>query len=195
VSSESSSRAITLDLKNFVMTPATRKREVRLSELKDYFSDPEAADKILSSGRDPVVYEYYEYVVEESAGHLSLGLTIIYPGKVGKEYFMTRGHFHLKPAAEFYYGIRGRGMLLIQSEDGRVEYVELRPGVIGYVPPGWGHRTINTGRAMFVFFFAYPSDAGHDYGIVKEKGFAKIVIEEKGRPKVVDNPKYTSSTI
>lgn len=108
---------------------------------------------------------------------------------------MTRGHFHLKPAAEFYYGIRGRGMLLIQSEDGRAEYVELRPGVIGYVPPGWGHRTINTGRGKFVFFFAYPSDAGHDYGIVKEKGFAKIVIEEKGKPKVVDNPKYVSSTI
>jgi hypothetical protein len=30
---------------------------------------------------------------------------------------------------------------------------------------------------------------------VKEKGFAKIVIEEKGKPKVVDNPKYVSSTI
>jgi glucose-6-phosphate isomerase len=195
MSSESFSKVINLDLKNFTMTPATRKREVRLSELKDYFSDPAAANKILSSGRDPVVYEYYEYVVDESAGHLSLGLTIIYPGKVGKEYFMTRGHFHLKPAAEFYYGIRGRGMLLIQSEDGRAEYVELRPGVIGYVPPGWGHRTINTGRGKFVFFFAYPSDAGHDYGIVKEKGFAKIVIEEKGKPKVVDNPKYVSSTI
>jgi glucose-6-phosphate isomerase len=148
MSFESFSKVINLDLENSTMTPATRKREVRLSELKDYFSDPAAANKILSSSRDPVVYEYYEYVVDEPAGHLSLGLTIIYPGKVGKEYFMTRGHFHLKPAAEFYYGIRGRGMLLIQSEDGRTEYVELRPGVIGYVPPGWGHRTINTGRGQ-----------------------------------------------
>lgn len=194
MSSESILKTVKLDLKRYLMKPATRKREVRLSELKEYFSNPEAADKILSSGRDPVVYEYYEYAVEEAAGHMTLGLTIIYPGKVGKEYFMTRGHFHQKPAAEFYLGIRGRGILLIQNEDGRTDYVELRPGVIGYVPPGWGHRTINTGRGKFIFFFAYPSDAGHDYGIVKEKGFAKIVVEEKGRPKIADNPKYAGST-
>ncbi len=194
VSAESALKAITLDLKKYLMKPATRKREVRLSELKEYFSNPEAADKILSSGRDPTIYEYYEFAVEEAAGHLSLGLTTIYPGKVGKEYFMTRGHFHLKPAAEFYYGIRGRGVLLIQSEDGRTEYVELKPGVIGYVPPGWGHRTINTGRGRFIFFFAYPSDAGHDYGIVKEKGFAKMIVDERGKPKVIDNPRYASST-
>jgi len=185
-------KLVKLDLRKYLMQPATRKREVRLSELKDYFANPKAAEEILSKGKDPKVYEYYEFSVEDAPGQLTLGLTVIYPGKVGGEYFMTRGHFHEKPAAEFYYGIYGTGMLLAQSEDGRTDYLVLKPGVIGYVPPGWGHRTINTGRRRFVFFFAYPSDAGHDYGIVKEKGFAKIVLEEKGKPKLVDNPRYLS---
>jgi len=69
-------------------------------------------------------------------------------------------------------------------------YLDLKPGSIGYVPPGWGHRTINTGSEKLVFFFIYPSDSGHDYELVKEKGFAKIVIEENGVPKVVDNPRF-----
>ncbi len=190
MSSQHALRAIKLDLRKYLIQPVKRKREVKLSELKDYFIDSEAAEKILSRGKDPTVYQYYEYSEEEEPGHLTVGLTIIYPGKVGREYFMTRGHFHEKDAAEIYYGVYGTGILLIQSKDGETAYMELKPGMIGYVPPGWAHRTINTGRKRFIFFFVYPSDAGHDYGIVKEKGFAKIVVEEKGKPRIVDNPRY-----
>ncbi|MEM2522631.1 MAG: glucose-6-phosphate isomerase, partial [Candidatus Bathyarchaeia archaeon] len=31
---------------------------------------------------------------------------------------------------------------------------------------------------------------GHDYETIKEKGFAKMVIEERGKPKIVDNPRF-----
>ncbi len=190
MSLEHALREIKLDLRKYMMKPAKRSKVVKLSEMKDFFMDSEAVEKILSKGKDPVIYQYYEFIEEEAPGHLTIGLTVLYPGKVGKEYFMTRGHFHEKDSAELYYGIYGEGILLIQSRQGETDYMVLKPGTIGYVPPGWGHRTINTGRKRFVFLFAYFSDAGHDYGVVKEKGFAKIVIEEKGKPKVVDNPKY-----
>jgi len=190
MSSEHALREIKLDLRKYVMKPAKRSKVVKLSDMKEFFTDVEAAEKILAKGRDPTIYQYYEFIEEESPGYLTVGLTVLYPGKVGKEYFMTRGHFHEKDSAELYYGLYGEGILLMQSREGETDYVVLKPGTIGYVPPGWGHRTINTGRKRFVFLFAYLSDAGHDYGIVKEKGFAKIVVEEKGRPRVVDNPRY-----
>lgn len=184
---------ILIDFKKGVVKPYTKMKEVRLSELKEYFSNIEEAEKILSKGRDPIIYKYYEYTYSEASGNLNLGLSIIYPGKIGKEYYMTKGHFHLKDASELYLCLKGRGMLIMQNKDGEVSAIELKPGSLGYVPPGWGHRTINTGRSRFIFFFAYPSDAGHDYAIVKEKGFAKIVIEENKTPKVVDNPRYSKN--
>ena len=78
----------------------------------------------------------------------------------------------------------------MQTKKGETVYLDLKPGSIGYVPPGWGHRTINTSSEKLVFFFIYPSDAGHDYELVRERGFAKIVIEEDGVPKVVDNSRF-----
>ncbi len=181
---------VTLDLKTYVMQPFRRGKQIKLSDLKEYFSDPEAADQILSEGKNPIIYEYYEYATPEAEGHLTFGVTTIYLGKVGKEYYMTRGHYHDKDAAEIYIGLSGRGLLLMQTKEGEAVYLDLKPGGIGYVPPGWGHRTINTSGEKLVFFFIYPSDAGHDYELVKERGFAKIVIEENGVPKVVDNPRF-----
>jgi len=181
--------SVRLDLKTFAMQPFKRRNEVKLSSLKEYFSDPKAADQILSAGKDPIIYEYYEYTMPETGGHLTFGVTTIFPGKVGKEYYLTRGHYHDKDDAEIYINLSGRGGLLMQTKKGETMYLDLKPGDIGYVPPGWGHRTINTGSEKLVFFFVYPSDAGHDYELVKEKGFAKIVIEKNGAPKVVDNPR------
>ena len=127
--------------------------------------------------------------------NIAIRLNLFTPVKIGKEYFMTRGHFHQKDTGEIYYCLYGSGIVLIQSKDGRTDYKELKPENLCYVPPGRGHRTINTGRKRFIFFFAYPSDAGHDYGIVKEKGFAKIVLEEKGKPRIVESASKASATL
>lgn len=181
---------IKLDLKNFLLEPAKRVKEVKLSEMKEFFSDSKAVEDMLSAGRDPVIYKYCEFEASEEFGDMIVGLTVIYPGRVGKEYFMTRGHFHEKDSGEIYYCLRGSGMLLMQSKHGKVVHAEFTRGSLCHVAPGWGHRTINTWRGRLVFLFFYPSGSGHDYGIIKEKGFAKLVIAEGGRPQLVDNPKY-----
>lgn len=181
-----------IDMTRLVIEDYTNHRVVKLSSLRDYFSKPEKVDEILKEKGDIVVYEYFEKTFENGGENLNFGLTILYPGKVDREYFMTRGHFHEKRAAEIYVGLEGDGLILMQSEDGSVEWQPLAPSRVVYVPPGWGHRTVNTGQGKLVFFFAYPSDAGHDYEIVREKGFAKLVCEEGGRMSLIDNPRYSA---
>ncbi|MCS7133023.1 MAG: glucose-6-phosphate isomerase [Nitrososphaeria archaeon] len=192
MSSETPFQIIKLDLKNILLKPAKHVREVKLSDMKEFFGDVNEAEKMLSAGKDPVIYKYCEFEASDVFGDMVVGLTVIYPGKVGREYFMTRGHFHERDSGEIYYCLRGSGMLLMQSKDGKVVHAELTQGNLCHVAPGWGHRTINTGRGRFIFLFFYPAGSGHNYGIIKEKGFAKLVVAEKGKPQVIDNPKYVA---
>ncbi len=37
-------------------------------------------------------------------------------------------------------------------------------------PPGWAHRSVNTGDEPYAFLAVYPGGAGHDYGWVLEHG-------------------------
>jgi glucose-6-phosphate isomerase len=41
-----------------------------------------------------------------------------------------------------------------------------------------------------VTFFVYPADAGHDYGSIEKQGFRKLIVEQDGRPAIVDNPRW-----
>lgn len=124
-------------------------------------------------------------------GVLQFGTTILYPGKVGEEYFMTKGHFHtILDTSEIYYGLSGHGMMLMETPEGQVDWKEIGPGEALYVPGRWAHRSINTGTEPLVMFFVYRGDAGHDYGTIEEKGYRKLVVERDGRPAVIDNPKW-----
>ena len=168
------------------------KAEIRLSNLKGFFHYEEDLSKMLARGEDPLIYEYYENSQPSVEGHLNFGVTIIYPGKVGKEYFLTRGHYHAKEGtAEVYYGLKGEGIMLLQTRKGESRWIKLTPGQATYVPPFWAHRTVNTGKKKLYVLFAYPSDSGHDYETIKQRGFSKLVFEERGRPKIVDNPSFS----
>ena len=58
----------------------------------------------------PVLYEVYEFKRPEVAGELLHGVSVIHPGLVGNEFFMTKGHFHsLLETAEVYYCLKGEG--------------------------------------------------------------------------------------
>jgi glucose-6-phosphate isomerase len=38
----------------------------------------------------------------------------------------------------------------------------------------------------------YPGDAGHDYGSIETSGFKHLLVERKGKPEVIENPRYRS---
>jgi glucose-6-phosphate isomerase, archaeal len=158
------------------MTPHNLVVERRLSDMVDAYADTAAA-KALAAADDPIIYRAYEAAVPHETDHLVYRTTIVHPGTVGAEYFMTKGHHHHRDSAEFYYGMAGEGVLLMQTRDGRVHHEELPVGRAVYVPPGWAHRTINTGDEDFVFLAVFFGDAGHDYESIEKSGFGVRVKE------------------
>lgn len=162
--------------------------ERRLSSLRNKFMDDEAFHAEVSAG-DPLIYEVYDNPRPEVAGELASGLSIVHPGRVGQEYYMTKGHYHtIRGTAEVYYCLQGKGALLMENEAGDVSVEEFFPGRVVYVTPAWAHRSINTGDEDLVTFFVYPANAGHDYATIDAVGFRKRLVEQNGEPTIVDNP-------
>ncbi|MBE2270142.1 MAG: cupin domain-containing protein [Anaerolinea sp.] len=163
----------------------------RLSDMRRMYADPHTLEAQIAAHGDPLVYEVYPVELPEEAGQILHCTTIIYPGRVNDEYYMTKGHFHSKrDCGEVYLGLSGTGMLLLQLEDGTVRAVPMTPGTSAYVPPYWAHRTVNTGNEPFIFFAAWPGDAGHDYGTIEQTGFAQLLVDRGGVPTLVPNPRY-----
>ena len=166
-----------------------RRIECRLSALAGQFSDEDAFARARAAG-DPVVYEVHEILRPEDPGELLHGLSIVHPGKIGSEFFMTKGHYHsVRDTAEIYVGLRGHGLLLTENERGEWAAEEFLPGRVVYVTPGWAHRSINVHPSEdLVTFFAYPGHAGHDYGSIEKRGFRRIVLEDGGRYRIAEKP-------
>lgn len=81
-----------------------------LSKMKGMYADDAALGRLLEGGADPLVYEFHELGIPESEGNLAFGTSIVYPGKVGDEYYMTKGHFHtILDTAEVYYCMGAKG--------------------------------------------------------------------------------------
>jgi len=180
----------TVDLTTGMIPDAPLKTPRRLSDMRGLYANP-AAESALTDA-NPLIYEvFYGAEFPEVEGGLGYCTTIIYPGKVGDEFFMTKGHYHAKgDRAEIYYGLKGEGWLILQPPDGPVTFQPMRPGTAAYVPPFCGHRTVNVGSENFVFLSVFPADAGYDYKTIAERGFASIAVEQAGKAQLVANPRY-----
>ena len=182
---------LTFNLENG-LSPEKKPIKRMLSQMKGMYLDNDKLKEMVNSG-DIVVYEFYDLGVIEDSGELAYGTTILYPGKVGDEYFMTKGHFHaIIKTAEIYYCIKGKGFILMESIDGSTEIQEITPGASVYVPPSYAHRSINISKTEpLISFFAFRADAGHDYKTIESKGFRKLVIEREGKPIIINNPNWS----
>ena len=159
-----------------------------VGELAGIFAD-EAAREAMDPGT--VIYRVESFLPVEAGtdGGLFFGTSFLEPGTVGDEYFMTRGHAHIRrEAAEFYWGLEGRGLLMLMDADraGWAEVVE--PGSVHYVPGHVAHRLVNTGSSVLAVGACWPADAGHDYDAVGPDGFALRVREVDGTPTLVPAP-------
>ncbi len=140
-------------------------------------------------------------------------ITIWEPGKVGKEYIKTYGHYHAGKLDETYLIIFGEGVVLVQKRatdangnpvDDEIEQayaVYVKPGDSLFIPSEWGHLVANISDTYFVTADDSPvnfdeenpvSFPGHaDYEAVKKmQGFCYYIIEEEGKPALVKNPRY-----
>jgi len=180
-----------LELQTGILDPCARVLSRRLSDMQGMFADEKARLELQARQGDSLVYAVYVAEIPETASHLPHSTTVIQPGRVGDEFFMTRGHFHaVRDRAEVYLGLAGQGCMLTQTDEGETRLFDMRPGTLVYVPPFWAHRTINTGSEPFAFLCVWPGDAGHDYGTIETRGFAKILVARGSKAVLVDNPRY-----
>ena len=102
---------------------------VRLaSSMRGHYKDAKALEALVAQG-DPVHYEVFEMKIPEEAGQLQFCLSKTYPGTVGGECFMTKGHYHAAPGtAEIYLCLRGEGYMLMKLASGESAYERFLPG-------------------------------------------------------------------
>lgn len=175
--------------KNTGMSNNANSTKRYLSDMKNMYADGEAYNKLITE--NPLIYEYYVLDTPHDSGDIAAGTSIVYPGKIGNEYHMTKGHFHtILMTAEIYYTLSGEGYMLTENKEGDVIAHKLEAGKMVYVPKGYAHRSINVGNEPLVTFFAFRADAGHDYGTIEKMGYRKLIVEQKGTPTIIDNPKW-----
>jgi glucose-6-phosphate isomerase len=158
----------------------------KLKEVSSIFQDQEA---IKQFSEETIAYTVQSWlpVADGTPGGLFFGATTIRQGKVGNEYFMTKGHFHsMGDRAEFYWGVQGKGMLILMDRDRKVWAEEVYPGSLHYIGGEIAHRLANTGDENLIVGACWPSDAGHDYEEIAVNGFAARLLEVDGKPTLVD---------
>ncbi|WP_042143602.1 glucose-6-phosphate isomerase [Paucisalibacillus sp. EB02] len=184
--------SLLFDLKNGLSDDIESTKR-NLSKMKGMYADNEALESILEK-EDTLAYEFYELELPNEDNNLLFGTSIVYPGKVGNEFFMTKGHFHnVIDTAEVYYCLSGEGYLLMENPEGDWAAEEFTPGKAVYAPGRYAHRSVNIGDEPLVTFFVFRADAGHDYGTIEEKGFRKLIVDNSGKVEIVDNPKWKNN--
>lgn len=172
---------VDIDLVDGTMRAPDRVLVRRASDMRGYYRDAAALERLIAR-HDPVHYEVFEKQVPEQSGHLLLCISKLFPGRVGDECFMTKGHYHtISGTAEVYLCIRGQGYMMMMTAAGRCAAETMRRHRMVYVPPHWAHRSINTGDEPLISFCVYPADAGHNYGDIAAKGFPQRVFLRDGR--------------
>jgi glucose-6-phosphate isomerase len=159
----------------------------RLGDLKECFADQEAYAAALADG-DPVLYTVASVEPANGDGQMHYGLGKLMPGKVGDEYYLTKGHLHSwRPAAEVYIGLSGDGRMLLEDENtGETRMEVLAKDTIVYVPGHTAHRTVNVGTEPLVYIGVYPAAAGHDYAPIAKKNFKMQLVDKAGIPTLIE---------
>jgi glucose-6-phosphate isomerase len=131
------------------------------------YKDMQDSYKTKLEKQNPVIYKVYI----KDYGDFEEGLTIINPGIVGKEYFMTKGHRHIKVAPEIYILIAGKGKLIIQEKTTKI--IDMKKNKLYHIPGKSGHRLVNVGKAPLEVLTIYGKNAGHDYSFKFKKSILK----------------------
>ncbi len=128
---------------------------------------------------------------------LRFDLTVIPPGKIGREFIKTFGHYH-PPAegnlsyAEMYEVLSGEAIYLLQKfERGKITdvvVVEAKAGDKVIIPPNYGHVTINPSNKELRMVNWVCRDFKSDYELYRRlKGACYYYTEDEW----VKNPNYS----
>ena len=127
-------------------------------------------------------------------------ITVLMPGKLGKEFCKTYGHYHYHNEIEHYKVLHGKGMFLFQKKGENeaiiqdIQIKKVKAGDAIEVPSGYAHAMINTGDEFLVTADDAPANAEtkmNDYEPIKQmQGFCYYAIEENREVRFVRNSHY-----
>jgi oxalate decarboxylase/phosphoglucose isomerase-like protein (cupin superfamily) len=175
-----------------------------LSELlKDkVILDLENSKKLLKKKGDVLVYEVYNlWKFDEFAKKflenfgLMMDITLLKQGvfslKEEGEAFCTYGHAHQKNLGEVYQVLKNDCSLLLTHKKTFNSYlIKIKEGYSFFIHPSFIHRLISGKKDSVILNFV-PEDAGHDYDVVKNKGFPfHVFYDNKKKLYFKENRKY-----
>lgn len=166
--------------------PKIQRKQTTLYMLASVFADTNAYQK-----EEPttVIYEVEIHdngLQEGTPGGLFFGISHIHPGKIGSEYYMTRGHLHQKKnTGEYYWGLSGQGLLMLTYPTGETIIQEVISESVHYIPGNVAHRLINTGSTKLSVGACWLTESGHDYR-EPEQLFNKRVVEAAGKIQLIN---------
>jgi glucose-6-phosphate isomerase len=176
------------DIPNGILQPAAATIVRTVGDLRGMFFNQAAVNAILASGDRPV-YEIQNYPFLTTCSDMAVSVTRIFPGTVGGEYHMSKGHQHERDdQAEVYFCLQGSGYLLLDTMQGDFQAEAWKPGIITHIPAQWAHRVVNTGPDLLVYIGIYQVKAGHKYELVEKQGFQKVAVEQDGQPVLIPHP-------
>lgn len=150
------------------------------------------ADEAAFQAMDPTQVAYWvemqaNGIEEGDNGGLFWGISHVNPGKVGEEYFMTRGHVHKRiDTAEYYVGLSGEGLLLMIGLDQKVRIERVKKNSLHFIPGETAHRLINTGNEVLSVGACWQSISGHDYQQSKSLLNKIRIVERDGSPMILN---------
>lgn len=156
------------------------------------------------SGDEILYWMYRDICLPQHANlihshNLKYDITVLRPGIVGTEFIKTIGHYHPpsdKGGAypEIYEVLHGKALYLMQNEDVTDSaVVEAFPGDQVFIPPGYGHITINHSNTFLVMSNVVSNQFTSVYNQIKDlRGACWYCIEESGKPKWIKNDRYTT---
>ena len=125
----------------------------KLKDMKDFFKDSE---KVRGN---PLIYTVYR----KDCGSFETGLTVMKPGTIGKEFYMTKGHRHKKPQKEVYILLNGKGKLILQ--DKKMKVINMVRNKTYTISGKTGHRLVNVGNKELEVLTIYSKNTGMDYDL------------------------------
>jgi glucose-6-phosphate isomerase len=180
--------SVELDLETGLLLNASCRLVRRASDMRGHYADAAALEAMIAAG-NPTHYEVFEVPVPRTGGHLMCCISRLQPGRVGDEFFMTKGHYHkVAETAEIYICLRGEGYMLMRTAGGRWDARKMTRGRMVYVSPFWAHRSVNTGHEPLISFCVWPAQAGHNYGDIQTQGFPRRIVDRNGQVAIVEAP-------
>ena len=139
---------------------------------------------------------------------LLFGVVAFAPGRLGDEPVRSQGHVHaVAPhcgcsTPEVIEVWRGRAIVFLQQfaavDAGRCVAIELAPGGVAVIPPGWAHCVMNAAIHESLIFGAFcDRQYAFEYDAVRARGglswFAHL--DETGEIAWRRNPRYSASEL